>query len=81
MAAMYTIMPKRVEETVMFKGDEDAFESLFDKVVSFASVQHSLRLGDNPARAGTKRDPIAIEVDALNKGRKSKSGNVKSVTC
>ena len=52
--AMYKIVPKSIEETVMFKGYEDTFESLFDKLVSFASVKHSLRMDDKPARAGTK---------------------------
>ena len=36
MAAVYKLTPKRLEETVMFKGDEDTSESLFDKLASFA---------------------------------------------
>ena len=40
MAAMHMIEPKSLEETMMFKGDEDSLESLFDKPESFASVRH-----------------------------------------
>ena len=42
MAAIHKIMPKYIEETVMFKDDEDTFESLSDKHVSFSSVNDSL---------------------------------------
>ena len=46
---MCKLMPKGLENTVMFKGDEDSFESFFrQKVVSFASVKHSLSLDDKP---------------------------------
>ena len=31
LAVMYKIVPKSLEETLMFKGDEDTFQSLFDK--------------------------------------------------
>ena len=48
MAAVYRLRPKGLEETVMFKCDEETFESLFDKLVSFASVKHSLRLEVKP---------------------------------
>ena len=41
MAAMCKIMPKRVEETVMFKSDEDTFESLFYEFVPSASVKRT----------------------------------------
>ena len=81
MAAMYELMLKSLAETVVFKGDEDTFESLFDKLVSLASVKNSMRLDDKPVRAGAKRDPNATEVDALSKGGKAKSGRGKRVTC
>ena len=41
MAAMCKIMPKRNEETVMFKGDDDTFVSLFDEFVPSASVKRT----------------------------------------
>ena len=69
--AMYKIMLKNPQESVMLKGDDDKFESLFDKLVSFASVERSLTLDDKPVRAAAKKDPNAVEVDALSKGGKS----------
>ena len=77
MTAMCTVMPETVEETVMFKGDEDTFESLFGKLVSFVSVKHSLRLDSTPARVETQRVPHAMAVDE----ERSRSGRGKSVTC
>ena len=62
------------EEMAMFRGDEDTFESVFDKIVSFASVKHSLTLDDTPVRAGTGKDPNIVDVGALNRGGKSKCG-------
>ena len=47
----------------MFKGDDDTFESLFGKLISFASVKHSSTLDDEPTRAGVKKDPDATEAD------------------
>ena len=50
----------------MLKGEEDTFESLFDKLVSLGSVEHRLRLDDKPVHTGTRRerDPHSLEVDA-----------------
>ena len=80
-SAMYKIMSKSVEETVIFTGDDDTFVTLFGELVSFASVKHSWRWDDKPIRSGAQKDPNAMEVDALTKGGKSKSGKGKSVTC
>ena len=77
MTAMCTVMPETVEDAVMFKGDEDTFESLFGKLVSFASVKHSLRLEGTPARVKTQRVPHAMAVDE----ERSRSGRGKRVTC
>ena len=47
-------MPDSLEGTAVLKGDKDTFESLFDELVSAASVKHSLRLDRRPIRVGTK---------------------------
>ena len=62
MAVMWKLRPKSVDETVMFKSDEDSFEALFNRLVSFASLKQSLSLDDKPVRANAKRerDPNAI---------------------
>ena len=64
----------------MFKGDEDTFESFFDKLVSFASAKHIFEIGQRISsywhEAGEK-DPHAME----EQGDKSKSGMGKHVIC
>lgn len=66
MAAMYKLMPKSLEETVMFKSEDyDSFETLFDKLVSYASTKHSLKLSasvDKPSK-----DPNAMDVGSVDK--------------
>ena len=42
MTAKYKLWPKSVDETVMSTADEEMFESLFDKLVSFSSMKHTL---------------------------------------
>ena len=64
----------------MFEGDEQTFEHLLDKLVSFASVKHKLKLDDTPNCTGVKKDPNAMEVDTLSKGGNSKFGQDKYVT-
>ena len=49
----------------MFKGDDNTFGLLVDKLVSVAAVKHSFRFDD----AGVKRDPIAREIHASTKSR------------
>ena len=82
MAAMYRLMPKSLEETVMFKAEDyDSFEQLFDKLVSYASTKHSLRISDRPVQVGSRRDPNAMDVDALSKGKGGKSKGSSTSSC
>jgi len=60
MAAMYKIMPKSLEETVMFKSDEfESFDSLFDRLISYSGKKHSLLLRD----AGPKKQKGPDDMD------------------
>ena len=54
--AMCKIMPKGFEETMMFKGDDDKFESLYYELVTFASAKNSLRLDCKPVHTGARRE-------------------------
>ena len=64
----------------MFKADDyEKFEDLFDRLVTFASTKHSLKLdtggagsGGGAGSRGRARDPRAMEVDALGKGKGEK---------
>lgn len=72
MAAMYKLMPSSLEQQVMFHSDDyDSFEDLYDKLVSFASTKHSLKMSDRPVGSNKKTEAsTAMEVDALtNKGK------------
>ena len=73
-AAMYKLMPKSLEETMLLKGDDDSFEELFDRLVAFAATKNSLRLAANTSKSN-EHDPDAMEVDALWKGGKGKGQN------
>ena len=66
----------------MFKGDEDTFESLFDKLASFCVGDAQPEPGrQTSARTCTRKErPNAMQVAALSKGGKSRSGKGKSVT-
>ena len=68
---------------VLRKGEEDTFESIFDKLASFASVKHSLRLDDKPVRTviRRKKNLQAMVIDALRESGTSKCGKGKGVTC
>ena len=79
MAAMYKLIPKGLEKTLLFKSDEAILEFLYDELVPRASVKHSSRSDDKPSRSEVKQDPNAMEVAALSKGGNSKSGKGKDV--
>ena len=54
MAAMYKIMPKALEETVMFKAEDfGSFDALYDRLIAYAGTKHSMSLGDSTARPQT----------------------------
>ena len=65
MAAMYKLMPKSLEESLMLRADEfESYESLFDRLVSYAGTKHSLSMRD----VLPKREPRGandMDVDAL----------------
>ena len=81
MAAMYKLMPSSLEQQVMFhSSDYDSFEDLYDRLVSYASTKHSLKMTDKPVL--TKRpDPNAMEVYALSKGQGKKGQMPFPGTC
>ena len=61
---MYEFLHQSRKDTVVFKGAEDTFQSLFDKFVSFASAKHIFEIGQRICsywhEAGEK-DPNAME--------------------
>ena len=70
-AAMFRLMPKSLEETVMFTNEDEGFQELFDRLLAYSSTKQSIQMSESkkPTR---KDDPM--DVDALSKG----SGKGKS---
>ena len=57
MAAMYKIMPKALEETVMFKSEDfSSYEEFFDRLVAYSSTKNSMTIGDTPAKSQNTKD-------------------------
>lgn len=83
MAAMYKLMPSSLEQQVMFHSDDyDSFEDLYDRLVSYASTKHSLKMTDRPVGAPKKSESSApMDVDALTRKGKGKSFTGKCNRC
>ena len=79
-AAMFKLMPKSLEETVMFKSEEyESFEVLFDHLTSFASTKHSLKLESYDRKMA---NPDDMDIGALGSSKgKGKGDRKASVQC
>ena len=77
-AAMFRLMPKNVEETVMFTNEDDGFQELFDRLLAYSSTKQSVKVSESKRQ--TRRDD-PMDIDALSKQSrkgKSKKDNVGS---
>ena len=70
-AAMFRLMPKSLEETVMFADEDEGFQELFDRLLANSSTKQSIQMSESkkPTR---KDDPV--DVDALSKGKSEGKG-------
>ena len=76
MAAMFRLMPKSLEETVMFANEDEGFQELFERLLAYISTKQSIKMSEIK-RQNRRDDPM--EVDALSKGkRKGKKGSSAS---
>ena len=64
-AAMFWLMPKSLEETVMFTNKDEGFQELFDRLLAYSSTKLSIQMSESK-RPTRKDDPM--DVDALSKG-------------
>ena len=83
MAALYKLMLESLEEAVMFRSEDyPSFNDLFDKLTSYASTKHSLFLSNRDLQSGSsssnKKDPDAMDVGAISKGKKGDAWKGKS---
>ena len=65
-AAMFRLMPKSLEETVIFANEDEGFQELYDRLLAYSSMKQSIQMSENKT--------TRMDVDALSKG----SGKGKS---
>ena len=53
-AAMFRLMPKSLEGTVMFANEDDGFQELFDRMLVYSSTKQSIRMSE--IKRQTRRD-------------------------
>ena len=68
-AAMFRLMPKSLEETVMFTNEDEGFQELFDRLLAYNSTKQSVKMSEI-RRQNRRDDPM--DVDALSKGKRKK---------
>ena len=64
-AAMFRLMPKSLQETVMFANEGEGFQELYDRLVAYSSTKPSIQMSESKK---TTREDDPVDVDALNKG-------------
>ena len=67
-AAMFRLMPKNLEETVMFTIEDEGFQEVFERLLAYSSTKQSVKMSES--RRQTRRDD-PMDVGAQSK-RKSK---------
>ena len=65
-AAMFRLMPKSLEETVMFANEDEGFQELCDRLLAYISTKQSIQMSEN--KKTTKNDD-SMDVDALSNGK------------
>ena len=65
-AAMFMLMPKNPEETVIFTNRDEGSQELFDRLLARSSTKQSVNVSEN--RRQTRRDD-PMDVDAHSKGK------------
>ena len=46
-AAMFRLMPKNLEETVMFTNEDEGFQELFDRLLAHSSTKQSVKMSES----------------------------------
>ena len=70
-AAMFRLMPKSLEETVMFADEDEGFQELFDRLLANSSTKQSIQMSES--KKPTRKDG-PMDVDALSKGKPKGKG-------
>ena len=67
-AAMFRLVPRSLEETVMFENEDEGFQELYDRLLACSSTKQSITMSENK----TTRKDEPMDVDALSKGTSRK---------
>ena len=70
-AAMFRLMPKSQEETVMFTYEDEGLQELFDWLLTYTSTKQVVKMIENKRQ--TRRDD-PVDADALSKGKAKGKG-------
>ena len=54
---MFRLMPKSLEETVMFNNEDEGFQELFDRPLAYSSTKQSIIMSENKKHT-RKDDPM-----------------------
>ena len=56
-AAMFRLMPKSLEENVMFANEDEGFQELYDRLLAYSSTKQSITMNENKTarKVGRKR--------------------------
>ena len=65
-AVMFRLMPKNLEETVMFTNEDEGFQELDDRLLAHSSTKQSVKMSESKRQ--TRRDD-PMDVDALSRGK------------
>ena len=61
-AAMYRLMPKSLEETVMFANEDEGFQELYDRLLAYRSTKQSIQMSESKkSRDKSKGKPSNAE--------------------
>ena len=59
-AAMFRLMPKNLEETVMFTNGDEGFQELFDRLLAYSSTKQSVKMSESK-RQTRRDDPMDVD--------------------
>ena len=65
MAAIFRLIAKSLEETVMFTNEDEGFQELFGRLLAYIGTKQSIQMSES--KRPTRKDG-PMDVDALSKG-------------
>ena len=70
-AAMFRLMPKNLEENVMFTNEDEGLQELFGRLLAYSSTKQSVKMSESKRQ--TRRDD-PMDVDGLSTGKSKGKG-------